>query len=138
MKIPNVATNTIKIWFFTHQTQPDLGKSSLLILIILVTAQQIIQVIFQTFLTASLLVYTKIILSPVSQSMFFSIPSPVYHKISPKSKQSKYFASLIPMYYKTNLSYVRQFKYFSSPSSIYHKVIPSPVKRSEIFQVQVQ
>ena len=31
-----------------------------------------------------------------------------------------------------------QFKYFSSPSRIYHKLNLSPVRQSEIFQVQVQ
>ena len=47
------------------------------------TAYQIIQVSFDTFLTASLLGYNKINLSTVSWSKCFSSPSPIYHKISP-------------------------------------------------------
>ena len=72
-KIPKFATNNITIWFFTHQTWYDLEKLNLLNLIVLLTASQITQVSFHTFLTASLLGYNKINLSPVSQSKCFQV-----------------------------------------------------------------
>ena len=114
-KISILSTNNIR--FFTHHTQSDLGLSNLLNLIVLLTAEQIIEVIFHTFLTVSLLGYNKISLSPVSQSNCFSDPSQIYHKISTNSaSQSEYFSSLIPRYNKIN---------------------PSPFSYSSIFQVQV-
>ena len=138
MKIPNFATNNINIWFFTQQTQPDLGKSNLLISIVLLTAQQIIQVSFQTFLTAFMLGYNKISLIPVSQSKCFSSPSPIYHKIILNPRQSTYFSSLNTIYHKIHPSPVMQFKHFSSLSPTYHKVNPIPERQAKIFQVQVQ
>ena len=56
---------TLTFWFFTHHTCSDLEQLNLLNLIVLLTAQQIIQVSFHTFLKASLLGYNKINLSPV-------------------------------------------------------------------------
>ena len=108
-------------------------------LILLLTAQQIIQVSFQTFPTASLLGYNDINLSLLSYSKCFSNPSPMYHKISPKPvRQSNYFSSLTPIYRKIGPVPVRSLKYFSGPSSRYHKVNNlSPVRQSKIFQVEV-
>ena len=110
-KIRNFATNNIQ--FFTHQTQSDIGKLGLPNLIALLTASQIIEASFHTFLTRSLLRYKKISLSPVSYSKCFSGPSPVYHKTSPiLASQSEYFTSLTPIYNKINRSRVRYLSIF--------------------------
>ena len=57
--IPLVRT-TLTFWFFTFHTLSDPEKSNLLNLMVLLTAQQIIQVSFHTFRTASPLGYIKI------------------------------------------------------------------------------
>ena len=56
--IRKFATNSTRNCFLIHQTQPDLGKWNL---IVLLTAQQIIQVSFQTSLIVSLLGYNEMI-----------------------------------------------------------------------------
>ena len=50
---------TLTFWFFTNYAYSDLEKSNLLNLIVLLTAYQIIQVSFHTFLIACLLAYKK-------------------------------------------------------------------------------
>ena len=57
---------TFTFCFFTHHTYSDLEKSNLLHLMVLLTAYQIIQVSFHTFLAASLLGYNKKNLIPVT------------------------------------------------------------------------
>ena len=135
-KIHNFATN-ISLHQFVYHIQSNLGKSKLLKFSVLLSAQQTIQVSFQTFLTESRFAYNNINLSPVSQFNCFSSPSSTYQQITANPVR-QYFSRATTILHKINPSLVWQFKDFSSPSQIYHKANPTQVMQSNIFQVQVQ